>query len=45
MEKELTNTASVAGNYNEIPVTFSSDALVVTMLDGLTVTITADKTV
>lgn len=35
----------MAGNYNEIPVTFSSDALVVTMLDGLTVTKTADKTV
>lgn len=35
----------MAGNYNEIPVTFSSDALVVTMLDDLTVTKTADKTV
>ncbi len=45
MEKELTNTTSVASNYNEIPVPFSSDALVVMMLDGLTVTKTADKTV
>lgn len=35
----------MAGNYNEIPVTFSSDALVVTVLDDLTVTKTADKTV
>ncbi len=35
----------MSGNYNEIPVTFSSDALVVTMLDDLTVTKTADKTV
>ena len=45
MEKELSNTVSVLGNYNEIPVTFSSEALVVTMLDGLTVTKTADKAV
>lgn len=45
METQLTNTASVLGEYNSIPTTITSEALVVTMLDGLTVTKTADKQV
>ena len=45
METQLTNTASVLGEYNSVPTTITSEALVVTMLDGLTVTKTADKRV
>ena len=45
METQLTNTASVLGEYNSVPTTITSEALVVTMLDGLTVTKTADKQV
>lgn len=45
MEKELTNTATVLGNYNSIPTEISTQALVVTMLSGLTVTKSADKPV
>jgi len=43
MEKELSNTATVLGNYNSIPTEISTQALVVTMITGLTVTKTADK--
>lgn len=43
METELNNTATVLGNYNSIPTEISTQALVVTMLKGLTVTKTADK--
>lgn len=45
METELTNTATVLGNYNSIPTEISTTALVVTMLSGLTVTKSADKPV
>lgn len=45
MERELTNTVTVGGNYNDIPTSISSEAVVVTMLDGLTVTKSADKRV
>ena len=45
METELTNTATVLGNYNSIPTEITSTALVVTMLSGLTVTKSADKPV
>lgn len=45
METQLNNTTVIVGNYNEIPVSVSSQALVVTMIDGLTVTKTADKPV
>lgn len=45
METQLTNTASVLGEYNSVPTTITSEALVVTMIDGLTVTKTADKQV
>lgn len=43
METELNNTATVLGNYNSIPTEISTQALVVTMLKGLTTTKTADK--
>lgn len=45
MERELTNTVTVGGNYNDIPTSIPSEAVVVTMLDGLTVTKSADKSV
>ena len=43
METQLTNTASVLGSYNNVPTAISSQSLVVSMIDGLTVTKTADK--
>lgn len=43
METELNNTATVLSNYNSIPTEISTQALVVTMLKGLTATKTADK--
>lgn len=45
METNLHNTVSVLGNYNEIPTSVSSQVLVVSMIDGLTVTKSADKMV
>lgn len=45
MEIELKNTVSATGNINEIPTLINSEASVVTMLSGLTITKTADKTV
>lgn len=43
METELTNTATVLGEYNSIPTEISTTALVVTIVEGLTVTKSADK--
>ena len=43
METELTNTATVLGEYNSIPTEISTTTLVVTILEGLTVTKSADK--
>ncbi len=43
METQLTNAVSVEGNYNAVPLSITSDVLVVTMLNGLTVTKKADK--
>lgn len=45
MTNNLSNTVTVLGNYNEIPTSISSQALVVAMIDGLTVTKTVDKMV
>lgn len=45
METELTNTVKAVGNYNNIPTSITSDALVVTMISGLTITKTADKSI
>ncbi len=39
----LTNTASVTGNYNAVPITLDTDAVVTQLVDGLTVTKTADR--
>jgi len=45
METELSNVVTATGDYNNVPVTITSDASVVTMLEGLTITKSADKTV
>ncbi len=39
----LTNKASVAGNYNSIPVALETEAVVTNLIDGITVTKTADR--
>ncbi len=39
----LTNKASVAGNYNSIPVALDTEAVVTNLIDGLSVTKTADR--
>lgn len=44
MEQTLTNVVTAVGNYNEIPTSITSTASVVTMISGLTITKTADKT-
>ena len=43
MEKELNNTASVVGTYNNVPTSITSLVSVVTIIDGLSITKTADK--
>ena len=45
METELSNVVSALGNYNSIPTSITSDAVLVTMISGLTITKSADKTV
>ena len=45
METELSNVATVLGNYNDIPTSISSEVILVTMVNGLTVTKTSDKKV
>lgn len=45
MEKELNNTVTAVGNYNEIPTMITSLVSVVTMISGITITKTADKQV
>lgn len=45
METELSNITSSVGTYNNIPTEITSFASVVTMLNGLTITKTADKEV
>lgn len=45
METELSNTVSALGSYNSIPTSITSDAVLVTMISGLTITKSADKTV
>ena len=42
---DVSNIVSVLGNYNNIPTEINSEAVVVSMIDGLTVTKTADKMV
>ena len=45
METELTNTVSAVGNYNNIPTSITSAATLVTMISGLTIAKSADKTI
>ena len=45
MENELNNVVSAVGNYNSIPTSITSNASVVVMIDGLTITMTANKSV
>ncbi len=41
--KELLNTASAVGTYNGLPTEITSEAVAVQIIDGLTITKTADK--
>lgn len=45
MENELSNVVSALGSYNSIPTSITSEAVLVTMISGLTITKSADKTV
>lgn len=45
METILSNTVSALGNYNNVPTAMASEAVLVTLLDGLKITKTADKPV
>ena len=45
METKLNNTASVLGEYDGVPTSVNSEALVVSLISGLTVTKSADKMV
>ena len=43
METILSNTVSALGNYNDVPTAMASEEVLVTLLDGLKITKTADK--
>lgn len=45
MEKELRNIVTALGNYNDIPTSISSPVLVTTLISGLTITKSADKSI
>ena len=45
METKLNNTASVLGEYDGVPTSVNSEALVVSLISGLNVTKSADKMV
>ena len=45
MKTILSNTISALGNYNDVPTAMASEAVLVTLLDGLKITKTADKPV
>lgn len=40
---ELTNIASVTGTYNNLPTAITSEAVVVALIEGLSITKTTDK--
>ena len=40
---ELTNTINVTGTYDDTPIAFSSNSSIVKIIDGLTLTLNADK--
>lgn len=41
---ELNNLVTTVGNYNSVPTSLTSNTSVVNMIDGLTITKTANKT-
>lgn len=43
MNEQLTNTVSAVGTYNSLPTSLSSEAVVVNLVSGLTITKTADQ--
>lgn len=43
MNNQLTNSVTVVGTYNNLSTSLTSEAVVVAMISGLTVTKTADK--
>lgn len=43
MNNQLTNMVSAIGTYNNLPTSITSEAVVVSMISGLTITKTADK--
>lgn len=43
MNNELTNTVTAIGNYNSVPTSLTSQAVTVALVNGLTITKTADK--
>ena len=45
MEKELRNIVGVTGNYSNVPTSITSAASVVTVVNGLSITKTADKNI
>ena len=44
MNKELTNIATATGTYNSLPTSMTSDTSAVALIEGLTITKTADQT-
>lgn len=45
MENELTNSVSAVGNYNSVSTSITSNASIVTMVEGLSINKSADKKV
>lgn len=43
MDQQLTNTVSAVGTYNSLPTSLSSEAVVVNLVSGLTITKSADQ--
>lgn len=43
MDSSLSNTANVVGTYNSLPTSITSDAVVVALINNITITKTADK--
>lgn len=45
MEDELNNVARVVGSYNDVPTSLTSSATVTTIVSGITITLSADKSI
>lgn len=43
MDSKLSNTANVTGTYNSLPTSITSEAIVVALINNITITKTADK--